>query len=229
MDIQIHHLTLQLLAERAVYLPAQKALLVADLHVGKSETFQQFGIPVSTQVSQTTLTRLMQLCDRLRPEQLFILGDWFHSKFGLVDEVLGPWGAFLSRAAMAVTLVVGNHDRQLLDECLAAMPPHLMVAREIAFAGLWLTHAPAPLPSPLPSSDLQLNVCGHVHPCLRLRSAVDTLRLPCFHWDRRSQTFILPSFGEFTGGYEMPLGPGMTAYAVAEEQVVTFEGKRRVG
>ncbi|MGF1516067.1 MAG: ligase-associated DNA damage response endonuclease PdeM [Elainellaceae cyanobacterium] len=225
MDIQIHPLTLQLLAERAVYLPAQRTLLVADLHVGKSETFQRFGIPISTQVSQTTLHRLMQLCDRLQPERLFILGDWFHSKFGLVEEVLTPWSAFLSQADMAVELVVGNHDRQLLEACLAALPPHLTVVTETAFSGLWLTHAPEALPSP----DLRLNLCGHVHPCVRLRSATDQLRLPCFYWDKRSQTLILPSFGEFTGAYEMPLTGEVTAYVVAEGQVVAFTGKQVVG
>ncbi len=222
MHIQVRSLTLQLLAERAVYLPEQRSLLVADLHVGKSETFQRFGIPISTQVSQTTLDRLVQLCDRLRPERLFILGDWFHSKLGLVDEVLKPWADFLGRRDMAVELVVGNHDRRLLEACVAAMPSHLTVVTETAFAGLWLSHAP----EVLPSADLQLNICGHIHPCVRLRSAVDTLRLPCFHWDKRSQTLILPSFGEFTGGYEMPLTPGTTAYAVAEGQVIEFEGKR---
>ncbi|MGB3615728.1 MAG: ligase-associated DNA damage response endonuclease PdeM [Elainellaceae cyanobacterium] len=221
MDIKTHHLTLQLLPERAVYLPEQKTLLIADLHVGKSETFQRFGIPVSNQVNHTTLNRLIRLCDRLQPKQLFILGDWFHAKEGLVHEVRALWTTFLETRRMAVELIVGNHDRHLLDDCLAAMPPHVTVAPETEFAGLWLTHEP----EPPPTMD-SLTLCGHVHPCIRLRSSLDTLRLPCFYWDRRSKMLILPSFGEFTGGYELPLSPDITAFAIAEDQVVEFDGAR---
>jgi len=219
MDIQVHHLTVQLLPERAIYLPDQQALLVADLHVGKSETFQRFGIPVPTQVSHATLNRLAQLCDRLQPKQLFILGDWFHAKDGVVPEVLTPWAAFLEQRSMAVTLVVGNHDRHLLDACMAALPSHIAVTTETEFVGLWLTHAPEPPPMGLP-----ITLCGHVHPCIHLSSSLDKLRLPCFYWDRRSRVLILPSFGEFTGGYNLPLSPGVIAFAIAEQQVVPFDG-----
>ncbi|MEO0408647.1 MAG: ligase-associated DNA damage response endonuclease PdeM [Cyanobacteria bacterium P01_A01_bin.135] len=215
MDLQIEHLTLRLLSERAVYLPEQEALLVADLHAGKSETFQQFGIPVPAQVNQGTLTRLMRLCDRLQPKRLFILGDWFHSSYGLVEEVLEPWTHFLAQQAMAVTLIVGNHDRRLLGE-VAELTKQLTVIEEMEFAGLWLTHGPEP-----PAAG-RLTLCGHVHPCIRLRSALDNLRLPCFYWDRPAKMLILPSFGEFTGGYELPLSAEVTAFAVAETELVVL-------
>ena len=215
MDIQLDQLTLQLLSEKAIYLPESRALLVADLHAGKSETFQQFGIPVSTQVNQATIERLSQLCDRLRPERLFILGDWFHSSHSLVDAVLEPWARFLVQRSLATTLVVGNHDRQLLAD-VAALSVSITIVPEMEFAGLWLTHAPEP-----PTTG-GLTLCGHVHPCVTLRSALDSLRLPCFYWDRQSRVMILPSFGDFTGGYTLPLTAGVTAFAIAETELVAL-------
>jgi metallophosphoesterase superfamily enzyme len=50
----------------------------------------------------------------------------------------------------------------------------------------------------------------------------DRLRLPCFHWQPRQQRLTLPAFGEFTGGYDIALAAGETAYVVAEEAVVGF-------
>ena len=37
---------LQLRSERAVHLPAHGALLVADVHVGKAQSFRRLGVPV---------------------------------------------------------------------------------------------------------------------------------------------------------------------------------------
>ena len=61
-----------------------------------------------------------------------------------------------------------------------------------------------------------LNICGHVHPVIRLQSAIDSLRLPCFYHEYPLQRLTLPAFGSFTGGYEVTIGKGHTAYIMIE-------------
>ena len=74
---------LQLLGERAVWDPQQRLLLVADLHLGKAETFQSQGIPLPSDGDGATLNALLALAHRLRPAQVVVLGDLIHSRLGL--------------------------------------------------------------------------------------------------------------------------------------------------
>ena len=220
--LQIAALDLELLPEKAVYVESLRSLLVADVHLGKSETFQHFGIPVPSQVNQTTLARLQALCHRFQPEFLWILGDLFHGQAGMVAEVLAIWRQFLEDLPVKAHLIVGNHDRPLVSS-LRQLPLDCRT-EAVELGAILLSHEPHP-------DRTQLNLCGHVHPCLRLNSRLDRLRLPCFHWEPQQNRITLPAFGEFTGGYDVRLVGDAVAYAIAEEQIVPFRqsslGRRR--
>lgn len=217
--LMVGDLQLVLLPERGLYIPALSALLVSDVHLGKSETFQQFGIPVSSRVNEDSLDRLRRACDRAQPDHLWILGDLFHARSALVDEVIDAWLRFLNDTQVAAHLVIGNHDRPLAEsleqlslDCFA----EAVETEEAVFS-----HEPW-LQSDRPEQ--RLNVCGHVHPVVRLRGGGDRLRLPCFFWEAAQRRLTLPAFGEFTGGYEISIRPQTVAYAIADDQVVPFEG-----
>jgi DNA ligase-associated metallophosphoesterase len=205
--------TLQLLPEKAVYLPQHNALLVSDVHLGKSETFQRFGIPISSQVNHATLERLKQVCDRTQAQQLFILGDLFHAKAGMVDEVIDGWLTFLAETSLAAHLILGNHDRALADDL--SQLSLTCYDEAINLDSLVLSHEPLALFQ-------GLNICGHVHPCVRIGGRGDRLRLPCFYWEAQLNRLTLPSFGEFTGGYDVTVDRESMAYVVAEDAVVPF-------
>ncbi|MGB3139059.1 MAG: metallophosphoesterase, partial [Nodosilinea sp.] len=113
--LTVGSIRLQLLPERAIYVEALGALLVSDVHLGKAETFQHHGLPVSSQTNRATLQRLEDLCAWYHPEQLWILGDLFHGQDGMADEVIDAWLKFLHRTQVSAQLVVGNHDRRLHD------------------------------------------------------------------------------------------------------------------
>ena len=202
---------LTLLPEKAVYVAEMRSLLVADVHLGKSETFQRFGVPVSSDVNQATLDRLQQACEHVQPTTLWILGDLFHAREGMADAVLDSWLQFLDQTQVQAKLVLGNHDRGLTAWLQALAIDCFFDAVDLD--GLRLSH------EPWPEAD-RLNLCGHVHPCVRLKSRLDHLRLPCFYWEPRYNRLTLPAFGEFTGGYDVPLTAGATAYGVAEDQVI---------
>lgn len=209
---------LRLLDDKALYLPDEEALLVSDVHLGKAETFQSLGIPISNRMNEENLDRLRSLCQQTCAKKLFILGDLFHSKQSLVPEVLVAWDKFLKEIAAETTLIVGNHDRRLV----ADLPPLEMncLTDSVRLGTFLLSHEPKAQRGSL------LNICGHIHPVVKLRSRTDTLRLPCFFVEENLRRLTLPSFGEFTGGYEVGLVDNACAYVVCEGEVIPFHGSR---
>ena len=216
-EIDLFGQRLQLLDDKGLYIPDVEALLVSDVHLGKAETFQSFGIPISNEMNEENLNRLRSLCQQTQPKKLFILGDLFHSKESLVPEVLISWDTFLTEISAEVTLIVGNHDRRLV----AALPPLNMDTQvdAVTIGDFLLSHEPVAV------KEQRLNICGHIHPVVKLRSHTDSLRLPCFFVEHDSKRLTLPSFGEFTGGYEVDLVNNTSAYVACEGDAIRCDGK----
>lgn len=211
--LTVGQIQLRLLPERAVYVETLGALLVSDVHLGKAETFQHHGLPVSSQINHATLGRLETLCTQYQPDSLWILGDLFHGRQGMDDEVIDAWLRFLHRTQISTQLILGNHDRPLEDTLTQLSVKCFVEAVEVG--GVLFSHEPDLDPT-------RLNICGHIHPCFRLSMGCDRLRLPCFHWQPQQNRLTLPSFGEFTGGHNIDLAAGEVAYVVAEGAVVGF-------
>ncbi|HEY9645185.1 MAG TPA: ligase-associated DNA damage response endonuclease PdeM [Chroococcidiopsis sp.] len=212
-EIKLLGTTLRLLPERALYLSQQNLLLVSDVHLGKSENFQALGVPIPNSVNQASLDRLHRLCMQLQPDQLIILGDLFHSKLGLVDEVIDAWLKFINSIEAKVVLLVGNHDRPLLPTIQQLSMDCIPDA--IQLENIILSHEPNP-------QEDCINICGHIHPCVRIKTKLDSLRLPCFYVDHSRRLLMLPSFGEFTGGHDLPITSASTAYVIVEQTIVAF-------
>ncbi|MEM8502648.1 MAG: ligase-associated DNA damage response endonuclease PdeM [Cyanobacteria bacterium P01_D01_bin.1] len=217
-EIQLFGLRLRLLDDKALYLPDAQALLVSDVHLGKAETFQSLGIPIASRMNEENLERLRSLCRQTQANNLFILGDLFHSPQSLVPDVLVSWDTFLQEISAKTTLIVGNHDRKLVS----ALPPLSMDCQvdAVEMGPLLLSHEPEL------RHHSALNICGHIHPVIRLRSRTDSLRLPCFFVEHRQRRMTLPSFGEFTGGYEVELCQSDCAYVVCEGSITAFSHQR---
>jgi DNA ligase-associated metallophosphoesterase len=216
-EICLFDYRLRLLDDRALYLPDVEALLVSDVHLGKAETFQAMGIPISTQVNAENLARLKEITLHTQPKNLFILGDLFHSRRSLVPEVLIGWDMFLKEIAARVCLIVGNHDRRLV----ADLPPLAMECQveAVMLGPFLLSHEPEQV------SAEAVNICGHIHPVVKLRSRTDSLRLPCFFVEPDQRRITLPSFGEFTGGYEVDLVGNTCAYVACEGEAIAFHAR----
>ncbi|WP_051237265.1 ligase-associated DNA damage response endonuclease PdeM [Ottowia thiooxydans] len=175
---------------RALYWPAERMLMIADLHLGKSDTFRAFGISVPHLAQRHDLARLQQLLDELQPESLVILGDFVHGRV-IGEDTRAEWAQFRhANRDVHLILTRGNHDRALnpaewqFDE----------VVRELTVGNVVLSHEPL-RPEDLQAS-ISLNVHGHVHPVFR--AAGWKRALPALlHDDRR---LVLPAFSVFTGG-----------------------------
>ena len=190
--LEWHGHSLELLPQRALWDPQQGLLLLADLHLGKAESFQASGIPLPSDGDLSNLNRLLALAAALRPAMVLVLGDLIHSRLGLTAELRQKIAALPELLGCPLQLVGGNHERGSWLQGLEAGPSRR--------AGpLWLSHEPQAAPEPQ-----LLNVCGHVHPVTLLGQGADRLRLPCFGLDAQRRRLLLPAFGDLTGGHPLP-------------------------
>ncbi|MEI6031242.1 MAG: ligase-associated DNA damage response endonuclease PdeM [Synechococcaceae cyanobacterium ELA739] len=201
----------ELLAGRALWDPALALLLVADLHLGKAESFQARGIPLPSDGDAETLNALLQLAHRWRPRQLIVLGDLVHDRLGLTGDLRQKLAALPALLGCPLRLIGGNHDRGHWHEGLPQEPAQ-------ALGPLWLSHGPDPRAG-------LLNVCGHLHPVVQLGRKADRLRLPCFAFDPQRQQLVLPSFGALTGGHPYPQPADL--WVVAEGAIVPWPALSR--
>lgn len=199
---------LTLLPQRCVWLAASRVLLVADLHLGKAESFQASGIPLPSDGDLGNLNQLLELTTALQPERVVVLGDLIHGRLGLTAELRAKIAALPELMGCALELVGGNHDQGSWLEGLQAGPSRRL-------ENLWLSHEPC-----TPSEPALLNVAGHVHPVAVLGGAADRLRLPCFALNNAKRQLLLPAFGALTGGYVV--SPEHQRWVIADAQVLAL-------
>ena len=104
----IQNNTFWLLPQRALYWEEQKALIVSDLHLGKTGHFRKEGIAVPQAVYKDDLHRLFHIIQYYKPEQLIIAGDMFHSKMNKEVDQFTRWRNDVSH--LHIHLIKGNHD-----------------------------------------------------------------------------------------------------------------------
>lgn len=202
---------LQLLGQRAVWDPQQGLLLVADLHLGKAESFQSQGIPLPSDGDGATFNALLAVAHGLGPAQVVVLGDLIHSRLGLTAELRQKLRALPDLLGCPLRLIGGNHERGCWLEGLEQEP-------SLALGPLWLSHAPEPRPD-------HLNLCGHRHPVALVGGGADRLRLPCFAYDPVAEQLVLPAFGALTGGHPCPDGERL--WLLADGAVVPWTAPSR--
>lgn len=201
---------LWLLADKAIYYPAERALLIADAHFGKAAAYRKLGQPVPHGTTQANLRRLDQLLDDFPCEHLVFLGDFLHAPESHAPGTLTSlhdWRA--GRPTLRITLIRGNHDKRAGDP-----PPSLgieVVTEPLLMGPFALQHEPDPHPT-------RHVLAGHVHPVYRLHGrGRQSLRLACFYLGRRVS--LLPAFGEFTGGFNVQPVDGSTVYVTGDGAV----------
>lgn len=210
VEIELCGAQLWLLADRALYWPARKALLVADVHIGKAASYRALHQPVPRGTTAATLQRLDVLLDAYPCEQLIVLGDFIHARSGRAPATLALLKAWRERhSRLHIRLIRGNHDRHAGD------PP--------AELGIEVLDEPWVLEPFALQHEPQVHpgrpvLAGHVHPVCVLRGrARQRLRLPCFVIDE--QVSLLPAFGEFTGGWEVIPNAPARLYLAGDGQV----------
>ncbi|MBZ4187840.1 ligase-associated DNA damage response endonuclease PdeM [Niabella beijingensis] len=199
-------------AARAIYWPAQRLLVLADLHLGKTGYFRAHGIPVSTGVVNDDLERLSGLIREFRPLQVLVAGDLFHHRYNSEVELFRDWRK--EHETLSFLLVPGNHDRHMNSghDSLG-----ITMTRE--------THQVGPFRFIHEMTEIKsdcFTISGHLHPGYTISGkARQSLCLPCFI--KSEQHLVLPAFSQFAGMYTGASGlPGQTHYVISERKLFEF-------
>lgn len=202
------------LAEGALWWPARRALLVADLHFEKASWFAGHGQLLPPYDSVATLAALTALTDRLEPAEIWCLGDSFHDDDG-AQRLPEPARAAL--AALAArrrwTWISGNHDA-------GALPGIGTMIDEVEVDGVVLRHEALP-------GETRPEISGHFHPKLRIRQRGRMVARRCFV--ATPTKLVLPALGAFTGGLDAAdpailnaVGPGAQALVALGPRLLRF-------
>ncbi len=176
------------LPQGALYWPARRALLVADLHFEKASWYAAGGQMLPPYDSMATLADLGRIVAALAPAEIWCLGDSFHDSAGI-----GRLPGAASEALRALTgqvrwtWITGNHDPALVGSCGGS------VMAEAVVDGIVLRHEADP-------AEHRPELSGHFHPKLRVRLRGRHVSRRCFVASDRK--IILPAFGSLTGGLD---------------------------
>jgi uncharacterized protein len=208
MDVELAGVPLRLLPQRAAFLPGAGLLLVADLHLGKAQSFRRLGVPVPHGTTGESLARLDDALAATGAAGIVFLGDLIHSARSKSPQTWEQVAAWRERhPGLALTLVRGNHDRHAGDP-----PPEWRID---CVEEPWRPDPAGPLAlahHPQPRAGVYV-LAGHLHPATVLGGrAHDSLRLPCFHFG--AAVGVLPAFGAFTGSHVLRRAAGDRVFVV---------------
>ncbi|MBX2911764.1 MAG: ligase-associated DNA damage response endonuclease PdeM [Cyclobacteriaceae bacterium] len=210
---KIKEATLRLLPQKAVLVPDDRVLLIADLHLGKANHFRRSGIAVPHAVNDRNMELLVELINTHRPERVVFLGDLFHSAYNEGWEAMGQVARHFS--GIQFQLVRGNHDimsKLQYERC------GLQVAEQLKMGPFLLTHEPLEV---VPGG--YYNLAGHLHPGVRLTSkGKQSITLPCFFFGEDGA--VLPAFGAFTGYVRLKVSRRDHVFVIADKQIMKING-----
>ena len=198
-----------LLPEKALYWPARKMLVIADIHFGKAASFRAQGVPVPRGTTTQNLEALDDLMARYPTDEIVFLGDFLHARAAHASATVAAMLAWRARnSAVRLTLVRGNHDKHAGDPS-AALDIGMVDEPHTVGAFSFCHHPDIWGPGYV--------LAGHVHPVYLLSSRLDSLRLPCFL--SGPNRMVLPSFGAFTGGFVITPEAGEQVFVSSGEAV----------
>ena len=183
-----------LLGDKAIYWPNHLTLLIADVHFGKAAAYRAMGQPVPQGTTSHNLQRIDALLKRYHVKQIIFLGDFLHAPKSHAPSTLTALRAWRNlHNDLQCILIRGNHDLRAGD------PPAdlniTIVTEPYLIDDFALQHIPKPHAT-------HHVIAGHIHPTFQLNgSGRQRLVLPCFY--HQPSMTILPSFGEFTGGFKL--------------------------
>ncbi len=198
----------------SVYLHPDRALcwrdsvVVADVHLGKGDSFRARGLPLPRGELDDDLARLGALVAGQGARRLVVIGDLVHGTLAPVTVArVAEWRAALDAE---VVLVRGNHDRHGVPEAWGVdIVDEVLVDGPFAFV-----HEPSSVAEAYTWS-------GHLHPTVAVRGTADRLRFPAFLVG--AALGVLPAFTRFSGGPVVRGDLGWRRYACGPGEILALD------
>ena len=135
------------------------------------------------------------------------MGDLFHSSY---NKEWDDWLVYFSKSNIKFALILGNHDQ---NDSKKLWNSNITLVDQLTKGPFLFTH--------YPEQEIdQFNICGHVHPAVKLRGlGRQYMKLNCFYLS--DSQLILPAFGTFTGSHI--LKPNKTDHVICLTSDGLFE------
>jgi uncharacterized protein len=210
----LHGQNFLLLPQKALFWQEEKALIVADVHLGKVGHFRKAGIAIPRSMEQEDLSMLSDIIHLYSPKKIIFLGDLFHSEHNNDWNWMVLWRDLFKDIEMV--LVRGNHDI-IADQFYLDSGFTLLDTYDIG--PFLFVHEPLTLKKL--KEETAYVISGHIHPGVKLRGkGRQFLTLPCFHFG--NQQAILPAFGKFTGKVCLKCEESDRIFGVLKDSVVAL-------
>ncbi len=212
----LHKQTLWLSPARCIFWEEEKALILSDLHFGKSGHFRKSGIGVPQNVYKEDLQRLFSQIQYFKPDTLLIAGDMFHSHANKEIDFFLKWRNDVPN--LVIHLIKGNHD--ILSNKFYEGANIQIVKDKLSIKNFCFTHDIA---SVCDDDDKEMfTFSGHIHPGIKVSGGgKQSLRLPCFYFT--DAYAVLPAFSMFTGLYKLRPKKTDKVFALVEHQVIKMQ------
>lgn len=185
-NISIKNEIFTLTNQRAAFWEKEKALILSDLHIGKTAHFRKNGIALANHIIKNDLERLSILIEYFQPEKFVVVGDLIHAGDNSEVDEFCSWRN--QYPDLQFYLIEGNHDRisKKLESklCLNFKAKHLEIEDFIFIHDF-------------EKKQEKFQITGHIHPGFVINSSVKNIKLPCFVVTENQ--LLLPAFSEFTG------------------------------
>jgi uncharacterized protein len=210
-EFRIKEESLCLTADRTIFWEKEKALIVSDLHFGKTGHFRKSGIAVPQSVFKEDIQRLIAQIQYFKPDALIVVGDMFHSTANKELELFAKWRNDF--AGLAIHLVKGNHDILKKDWYLkTGITVHETTLTINKFC---FQHDPGNCEV----EDAEYVFSGHIHPGIIISGlGKQSLRFPCFYF--AEDYCILPAFSRFTGAVSIQPRENDTTFAIVNNSLI---------
>jgi DNA ligase-associated metallophosphoesterase len=200
-------------SDKSIYWEQQQALVVSDLHIGKTGHFRKAGIGVPQTVFKEDLQRLVALIQYFKPSSLIVVGDMFHSTANKELELFSRWrGDF---EYLNIKLVKGNHD--ILQKSWYAHANIDVFESSMTIEGFCFQHDPSDCDNE--GTEVSYVFSGHIHPGITISGVgKQSLKFPCFYFTR--SYCILPAFSRFTGTVSIKPKSDEVAFAIVNNSIL---------
>jgi len=197
--------------ERCIFWENENALIVSDIHIGKTGHFRRSGIPVSQRVYTEDLQRLLSAVLFFKVDKLIIVGDLSHSRTNKEMELFQRWRNDFP--SLKIHLVRGNHD--ILKESWYKESKITVHHKKMKIGIFSFCHDACEDEQEAGSYVFS----GHIHPGIKLRGAArQSLSFPCFYFT--ASYCVLPAFSKFTGLAMIRPAKDESVFAIVENEVM---------
>ncbi|MGN6540102.1 MAG: metallophosphoesterase, partial [Ginsengibacter sp.] len=108
LRFKLNNETLWLSPARCIFWEEESALILSDLHFGKSGHFRKSGIGIPQNIYKEDLQKLFAQIAFFKPKVLLIAGDMFHSSANKELDFFIKWRNDFPQ--LEIKLIRGNHD-----------------------------------------------------------------------------------------------------------------------